>query len=64
MNVNKQQVEQIRDIRRAAINKTIEKKDIESEAAVFLNKQTNNDSSLLKDVLKNQLKKKSRREKQ
>ena len=63
MNVNKEQVEQIKDIRRDAIKKSIEKKDLIEEGAVlFNNKQTNNSDSLLKDVLKKNMKKKSRRQ--
>lgn len=65
MNVNQQQVDQIKDIRKQALRRLIERNEIENEAK-FMKQNVipvkDESSSLLKSVLKKNLTRKSRRE--
>jgi hypothetical protein len=60
MNVNQQQVEQIKELRAQALKKLVERNDIENEANMKLMKDDS--ASLLKSVLKKNLTRRSRRE--
>ena len=64
MNVNKEQVQQIKALRQQAAAKLIERIDIETEGNVLKNHTILKDDSLslLKNVLKKNMKSKSRRE--
>ena len=64
MNVNKEQVQQIKVLRQQAAAKLIERIDIETEGNVLKNHTILKDDSLslLKNVLKKNMKSKSRRE--
>lgn len=64
MNVNKEQVQQIKALRQQAAAKLIEKIDIETEGNVLKNHTILKDDSLslLKNVLKKNMKSGSRRE--
>jgi hypothetical protein len=64
MNVNKEQVQQIKALRQQAAAKLIERIDIETEGNVLKNHTILKDDSLslLKDVLKKNMKSSSRRE--
>ena len=64
MNVNKEQVQQIKALRQQAAAKLIERIDIETEGNVLKNHTILKDDSLslLKNVLKKNMKSSSRRE--